>query len=103
MTAWASPRRRPCDISLCLRTFLAEARRPATCWRRYRVLDREPLDTPAVLDRYDLIELPPSPRSRRGGLLDRGWRSSQSLDVWTRKDGGCPRRVLEGPLQREWD
>ncbi len=68
----------------------------------YRVLDWSPHDTPGVIARYDLMELAPSPRNLRGGLLDRGWRSSTSLDVWSAKGGNCPRGTLEAPLRKMW-
>ena len=66
----------------------------------YRVLDWSPHDTPGVIARYDLMELPPSARALRGGLLDHGWRTSSSLDIWSAKGGNCPRTILEPPLRK---
>ena len=50
----------------------------------YTVMADQLLHSPAVARQYDLVQLPTSPRSHRGGLLDIAWRSSLHLDVWLR-------------------
>ncbi len=69
----------------------------------YTVMAYEVVDSPAVQQQYDLVLLPTSPRSHRGGLLDIAWRSSPHLNVWVRRNGACRRDELSRALHAQLD
>lgn len=69
----------------------------------YSALDTEVRESPELTSRYERVNLPPSPRSDRGGALDAGWRGSSNLDVWLRRDGTCPVRLASEALHRKLD
>lgn len=69
----------------------------------YGVMSDEVLNTPAVDQQYDLILLPSSPRSHRGGPLDVAWRSSTHLNVWIRRNSACNRNDVRQAFHAQLD
>lgn len=69
----------------------------------YAALDTEMFLSHGLDGRYDLIQLPTSPRDDRGGLIDRGWRGSRSLNVWLRRDRSCDTGAVRAELRDRFE
>lgn len=65
----------------------------------YTSLDEEVRRDAALMNAYDLIQLPTSlPTYTKGDILP-GWHGSTHLDVMLRKDGSCPVAMVEKALR----
>jgi hypothetical protein len=65
----------------------------------YTVLDVEVRENPALMRKYELVELPASLLAVGRGMSQRGWHGSTHLDVMLRKDGMCPVAEVESVLR----
>ncbi len=66
----------------------------------YTTLDVEVRNDPALMDQYQLIELPPSLPADRTSNVQPGWHGSKHLDVLLRKQGSCSGASVQQALSR---